>query len=219
MKKIALALSLLAGPAFAASAPLTVTLGGIENGQPIPEKFAYCAPDGNGKTKDGGNINPAISWSGAPEGTKSYAILVVDPDVPASFDNANKDGQTISDAFPRQNFYHWVLADIPPTFTTLPEGKDSSGMTKGGKPPGKTDYGINGKNDYSRAGMGMGGGYDGPCPPWNDERLHHYHFRVYALDVPSLALSAPITGPQVEKAMEGHILAMGEVVGTYTDRK
>lgn len=192
-------------------APLSVTVSGITDGQPIAEKFAYCAPDGKGKTKNGGNINPAISWSGAPVATKSYAIIVVDPDVPASFELANKDGKTIPADFARRNFYHWVLADIPVGVTSIAEGQNSSGVDP--KPTGATAYGINGKNDYPD------GGYNGPCPPWNDERLHHYHFTVYALDVPTLGLTGDFTGPHMEAALSGHVLAKGKVVGTYTNNK
>jgi phosphatidylethanolamine-binding protein (PEBP) family uncharacterized protein len=60
------------------------------------------------------------------------------------------------------------------------------------------------------------GGYDGPCPPWNDSIVHHYHFTVHALDVESLGLSGHFGGPEALKAMEGHVLARGEWVGTYT---
>jgi hypothetical protein len=59
------------------------------------------------------------------------------------------------------------------------------------------------------------GGYDGPCPPWNDSLVHHYHFQVYALDVPSLKLGGKVDGPAVVKAMKSHVLAHGETVGTY----
>ena len=223
MKTIALA-SLLLGPAlfalpsFARQVPpkpeepvaLTVTVG-IPGGRMIPAKYAYCTSDGAGRTMDGGNVSPAISWSGAPKATKSYAVIVVDPDVPSSFELANQPGKTIPENFPRRNFYHWLLVDIPPSITSLPEGADSKGITKGGKPTGKLPYGVTGKNDYP------GGGYDGPCPPWNDERLHHYHFQVYALDVDSLNLPKDFTGDQVMKAMENHIWAKGEVIGTYTN--
>jgi Raf kinase inhibitor-like YbhB/YbcL family protein len=196
---------------------LPVTLGGIEDGKRIPDNFAYCVPNGKGQTKDGGNTSPAISWSQPPAGTQSYAVIVLDKDVPASFESANQQGKTIATDFARQDFYHWVLVDVPATITGLPEGKDSSGITPGGKSPGKTAYGIDGQNDYPKAGKGKGGGYDGACPPWNDERLHHYHFMVYALDVPSLGLSGNFTGAQAEKAMASHILAKGEVVGTYSN--
>lgn len=201
-----------------APARLSVTVGGIENNRPIAAKFAYCRPDGNGKSMQSDNINPEIRWSGAPEGTKSFALIVVDKDVPKTFELAGKEGKTIPKDFPRQNFYHWVLADIPASRNKISEGEDSKGVTQGGKPTGKTAYGVNGQNDYAaKAGMGLGGGYDGCCPPWNDERLHHYHFIVTALDVPTLGLSGNFTGGQAEAAMQGHVLAQGEVVGTYTN--
>jgi len=217
MKKLALASLMIAQTCLTASAMaqgmpgLTMKINSIENGQPIATKFAYCMPDGKGATTNGGNINPAISWSGAPTGTKSYALIVVDPDVPGNFDAANKPGQTIANDAPRRNFYHWVLVDIPASTTSIAEGADSKGTSA--KPTGKTSYGINGQNDY---GTGAGG-YNGPCPPWNDDRMHHYHFAVYALDISSLNLTGNFTGKQAEDAMTGHILAKGEVVGTYTN--
>jgi Raf kinase inhibitor-like YbhB/YbcL family protein len=219
MKKIVFLLSALAASsAFAQTEPvtLTVTTTAFENGKPIPAKYAYCQPDGKGQSKDGGNVNPAISWSGAPVATKSFALIMVDPDVPAKFDDANKTGKTIAENFPRQNFYHWVLYDIPASVTSIDEGKASDRIIKGGKPIGQTTYGITGPNTYAKAYGGSYGGYDGPCPPWNDARLHHYHIVVYALDVPSLNLSAPLSGDLVEQAMKGHILAQGEIMGTYT---
>lgn len=224
MKKTALFSTLIAGlaatSALAQTLPTPVALevksSAFDNGKPIPAKYAYCRPDGKGRSKDSDNVNPGISWSGAPEGTKSFALINVDPDVPAKFDIANQPDKTIPKDYPRQDFYHWVLIDIPAAMTGIEEGRDSQKAIKGGKPIGKLTYGMTGPNDYARAYGGSYGGYDGPCPPWNDERLHHYHFVVYALDIPSLDFSAPPTGPQAMAAMKGHILAQGEVVGTYT---
>lgn len=196
---------------------IDLKVSGIEDGKPIPRKFAYCKPDGNGKTINAANISPAIHWLNAPESAKSFVLLVVDPDVPADFTDANKDDKEIRANTPRQDFYHWVLADIPPNLLALYEAADSNAITPGGKPVGKRPYGINGKNDYAKVFAGSYGGYDGPCPPWNDLRMHHYHFTLYALDIPSLRLPNPITGAQVKSAMEGHIIGKGEVVGTYTN--
>jgi Raf kinase inhibitor-like YbhB/YbcL family protein len=217
MKKIIFLLSSLAASAALAAEPakLTVKTTAFEDGKPIPAKYAYCVPDGKGKTGDGGNTNPGVSWSGAPAGTQSYALIVVDPDVPADFSVANKDVPIKID-YPRQNFYHWVLFDIPASVTSIDEGRVSNNIIKGGKAIGQTAYGITGPNDYARAYGGSYGGYDGPCPPWNDERLHHYHFIVTALDVPTLNLTGPLPGKLVEEGMKGHILAQGEFVGTYT---
>ena len=190
---------------------------GISENQPIPEQFAYCKPDGKGQTMDSDNISPAIHWLNAPEAAKSFVLIVVDRDVPADFTDANKPGKEIPAAAPRQDFYHWVLTDIPPALLALYEGADSKGVVAGGKPVGRKAYGTNGKNDYAKMSPGPHGGYDGPCPPWNDLRLHHYHFMFYALDIASLGLPNPITGPQAKAAMEGHILAKGEVTGTYSN--
>ena len=59
-------------------------------------------------------------------------------------------------------------------------------------------------------------GYDGPCPPWNDDVIHHYHFRVYALDVSRLGVDGRFTAADVRAAMAGHVLAEAAVTGTYT---
>jgi Raf kinase inhibitor-like YbhB/YbcL family protein len=184
---------------------LNVTVDGIRNNQPIPERCARCIPDNKGQSRDGDNRRPAINWSNGPSGTRSYTVIVVDKDVPTSFDAANKPDKTIPADMPRKNFYHWLQADIPADVTNFSEGA-----------AGEVSPGISGRNSFGGRGTAQGIGYDGPCPPWNDERLHHYHFQVYALDVPSLKLSLGFEGGQLEQAMQGHILAMGEVVGIYT---
>ena len=62
---------------------------------------------------------------------------------------------------------------------------------------------------------GQYGGYDGPCPPWNDEIVHEYHFEVYALDIETLSLKNGFKGPDLLKAMKGHILAKAKSVGRF----
>lgn len=179
----------------------TLIIDGIKGGSPIPEQFSHCAAH----NKHGGNKRPAMHWSGAPAGTKSFAIIVVDPDVPASFELANREGHTIPASMARQNFYHWLQIDIPHTANALPEA-----------PAGLCDVGISGRNDYGASGTDRGLGYDGPCPPWNDERMHHYHFTLYALDIGSLGLKEGFSGKQAMAAIGKHIIAKTEVVGTYT---
>ncbi len=196
----------------------SLTVSGIKPGGVIPGIFAYCVPAKQGHVGPGPNKSPAIKWSKGPAGTASYAITMVDPDAPTVFDTANKEGQTIPADLKRRDFYHWVLVDIPSSVTGLPEGAESTGH--GGKPVGPTKYGPRGANsfgDFGRPGTkGPTGGYDGPCPPWNDAIPHHYHFGVYALDVRTLGLSEGFTIPNALRAMEGHVLAKGEVVGVYT---
>ena len=102
------------------------------------------------------------------------------------------------------------------------EGQDSESVTAKGKKPGVTNYGVRGINDYTGwfAGdtdmSGNYGGYDGPCPPWNDERIHNYEFTVYALDVESLNLGSEFQGAQVLKALEGHVLDQASWSGWFS---
>ena len=81
---------------------------------------------------------------------------------------------------------------------------------------------MQGVNDYTGWFAGdadMGGdylGYDGPCPPWNDARLHHYHFKLHALDVAALSLRHGFTLAELRAAMAGRVLAEAELIGTYS---
>ena len=194
------------------------------NDGPIPGEFAFCVPAEDARVALAPNRNPQLAWSGAPAGTRSYAIVCHDPDVPSQSADVNQDGRTVPRDLPRVDFFHWVLVDIAPSVTSIAAGSHSDGVTARGKTPGPApgDEGVQGINDYTEwfaddADMkGDYAGYDGPCPPWNDELLHHYHFAVYALDVDSLGLSGSFTGPQVLQAMAGHILDRAVWVGTYT---
>jgi Raf kinase inhibitor-like YbhB/YbcL family protein len=201
---------------------LNVTVEGFADGATIPGRFAFGVPATEGHVALSDNQNPAISWSGAPTGTKSLAIICHDPDVPSSGDDVNQEGKTIPANLPRVDFYHWVLVDIPASLSTISEGADSVGVTPKGKTPGQQTHGITGINSYTDwfagdANMaGNYGGYDGPCPPWNDSIMHHYHFTVYALDVETLGLDGAFTGVDALAAMKDHVLAKGMHLGTYT---
>ena len=201
---------------------LTVSIDSWKNGQPIPSKYAFGKIPETGHFELGGNISPAISWQGAPLGTKSFAIICHDPDVPSVGDDVNQEGKIISADLPRVNFYHWVLADIPADVTSLVEGEASRGVTPKGKTPGKKAYGVAGLNNYTQWFEGdpdMGGNYanyDGPCPPWNDSILHHYHFTVYALDKECLELNELFDANDVLDAIKGHILEEASYMGTYS---
>jgi hypothetical protein len=204
------------------AAKLAVTIDAWPNGGPIPDEYAFGNPAEEGHVTLGRNRNPAIRWSGAPSGTRSFAILCHDPDVPSKPDQVNKEGMTVPATLPRVDFFHWVLVDVLADVTELLAGEDSNRVTPGGKPPRASDHGVRGINNYTDWFAGdekMQGdywGYDGPCPPWNDEIVHHYHFTVYALDVAKLDLPQRFGGPEALKAIEGHVLAKGEWVGTYT---
>jgi len=195
---------------------------GIEDGQPIPEAFAFGVYSETEHMALGPNRNPELSWEEVPEGARSFVVIMFDPDVPSVGDDVNQEGRSIPRDLPRVDFYHWLLIDIPASATGIAEAADSDGVTPKGKPVGPGAVGVRGVNDYTgfMAGDpdmgGVYGGYDGPCPPWNDERLHHYHFEVHALDVDTLGLSGEFGGEDVRKAMAGHVLASARVTGTYT---
>jgi hypothetical protein len=199
-----------------------VTIAAWPNGGAIPVDYAFCKPAAQGHIEMSRNLSPALAWTGAPAKTRSFAIICHDPDVPSKADDVNQEGRVVPASLPRVDFYHWVLVDIPSDMTGLDAGADSDGITAGGKAPGPTAHGVRGVNNYTDwfatddAMKGDYGGYDGPCPPWNDELLHHYHFTVYALDVSSLGLQGRFGGPQALAAMAGHILAKDTWVGTYT---
>ena len=201
---------------------MRISVQGISEGQPIPDQFAFAVPHDTDHIIFSDNRNPRISWDEIPDGTRSLAILMVDPDVPSDASDVNQEGKSVSRDLPRVDFYHWVRVDIPAGATQIAEGEDSKVVTPRGKKPGRTSKGINGINGYTgfMAGdpdmKGVYGGYDGPCPPWNDELIHHYTFTVYALDVASLGLDGEFTGEDALQAMQGHILDQASVTGTYT---
>ncbi|MEH6404763.1 MAG: YbhB/YbcL family Raf kinase inhibitor-like protein [Sneathiella sp.] len=201
---------------------INVTIEGWANGTPIPGKFAFGVQHSEEHVALSDNINPAISWSNAPKNSKSFVIICHDPDVPSSGEDVNQEGKTVPSTLPRVDFFHWVLTDIPADTTQIKEGEDCNGITAKGKSPGQKPYGVTGLNNYTNwfagdADMGGNyGGYDGPCPPWNDSILHHYHFTVYALDVETLGLKGNFDGTEALAAMEGHILDQGKYIGTYS---
>lgn len=191
----------------------------------IPSRFAFGKPDGSGQIALSDNHNPHLKWGDVPDGTQSFAIVCVDPDAPTDKSKANQTDSTIDVDFPRGNFYHWTLANLPASVTEIAAGSHSSGITPRGKEAGPTPSGgVQGQNSYTMwfdgdADMqGTYCGYDGPCPPFNDERVHGYHFTVYAVDVPKLDLPEAFTADDLLAALDGHTLATATLIGTYATR-
>lgn len=130
-------------------------------------------------TCDGQNISPPLAWTSVPGRTKSFALIVDDPDAPMG------------------TFVHWVMYDIPATERKL--GED---VPRAETLPAGSRQGMNGMRKI---------GYTGPCPP---SGTHRYYFKVYALDK-KLDLQPGATKQQLLAAMNGHILAQGQIMGRY----
>ncbi|HKW40778.1 MAG TPA: YbhB/YbcL family Raf kinase inhibitor-like protein [Gemmatimonadales bacterium] len=153
----------------------TLTSPAFVDGAPIPVPH----------TCDGPDTSPPVAWAGAPAGTRTFALIMDDPDAPAGA------------------WVHWVLYNLPAATAELPdtiakvEALDLGGARQG-------------RNDFRHPG------YGGPCPPPGP--AHRYFFKLYALDVP-LELRPGAQKQDVEAAMQGHILGMAQLVGTYARRK
>jgi Raf kinase inhibitor-like YbhB/YbcL family protein len=190
---------------------------------PVPPRYAFGRMDPKTHVALSDNRNPGFRWSDAPAGTKSFALLCHDPDVPSRGDDVNQEGRVVPRSLPRVDFFHWVLIDLAPTLSEIAEGAHSAGVTARGKPgpaaPGGGRHGINDYTGWFAGDKDMGGdyhGYDGPCPPWNDEIVHRYVFTLYALAVARLDVPARFTGADARKAMQGHVLAQAQVTGRYS---
>jgi len=194
----------------------------FSNNQRIPQEFAFGAPDPRTHVTLSKNRNPQLAWSDLPAGTRSLAVICHDYDVPSKPDDVNKEGRTISANLPRVDFYHWVLVDLDPASGPIGAGEFSDGVTVRGKNgpdgPRGTRQGINDYTLWFASDKDMAGnyfGYDGPCPPWNDDIPHHYVFTLYALDAPTCGVTGTFKGPDVLAAIRGHTLGQATLTGLY----
>jgi Raf kinase inhibitor-like YbhB/YbcL family protein len=153
---------------------LTVRSTAFNSGAAIPEPYSEY----------GERFSPALSWRGAPSATKSFTVLLEDPD-----------------AIDPRPFVHWVVYNLSGTTTSLPESVPPVPRLK--EPRGA----MQGRNSRGQIG------YMGPRPPAGDS-AHHYHFQVFALDV-MLSLDPGAPREAVVSAMRGHVLARGDLVGTF----
>ena len=172
---------------------MKLTSSSFREGEVIPGEFCFAVIDPVNHISLSMNRNPQLEWSEAPEGTKSFAVICHDPDVPSRGDDVNQEGREVPASLPRVNFYHWLLWDIPASGREIAAGSQSNGVVSRGKngpdAPGKMQHGINSYTGWFAGDSNMKGnyyGYDGPCPPWNDSIVHHYIFTVNALDVDRL---------------------------------
>jgi Raf kinase inhibitor-like YbhB/YbcL family protein len=166
----------LASPALSAgegAGAFALTSPAFDSGKPIPKRY----------TCEGSDTSPPLAWSGAPAGTRGFALLVDDPDAP-------------DPKAPRMTWVHWVVYRIPATATMLPEGASSAALPGGA---------VEGRNDFKRTRFG------GPCPPVG---RHRYFHKLYALDV-ELPAGPVLDKPGLLAAMQGHVLAEADLVGTF----
>ncbi|MBI1787245.1 MAG: YbhB/YbcL family Raf kinase inhibitor-like protein [Acidobacteria bacterium] len=127
-------------------------------------------------TCEGADLSPALEWSGEPPQTRSFVLIVDDPDAPGGVWN------------------HWLLYNIPPTVHAIAQGY---------RPDRDGESGV---NDFGKLG------YNGPCPP-KGHGPHRYYFKLSALDVPSLELSAKANRAQLDRALKGRVLAEARYMG------
>lgn len=128
----------------------------------------------------GANLSPALNWTAPPAATKSLTLVLYDL-------NTSSGG-----------FVHWVLFDLPPSTTSLPESVPARPELSNGARQGRNDFGVV--------------GYGGPCPPGHWP--HHYRFALFALDT-KLDLPAGATRADVDAAMKGHVLARGALAEAF----
>ena len=195
----------------------------FQDGEAIPGEFAFAIPDPDRHMAYSANRNPHLQWSGAPRNTQSFAVVCHDPDVPLDHSDVDRVDRELATTLPRTEFFHWLLFDIPKAVSEIPAGRHSDGIVPRGKPGPEAPDGLrHGLNDYTSLtaeDSEMRGdyyGYDGPRPPWNDARLHHYVFTVYALDTPTLGILGRPTGGVVRRAIDAHMLAKARLTGLYT---
>jgi Raf kinase inhibitor-like YbhB/YbcL family protein len=152
---------------------LQITSSAFQHEGDIPSRY----------TCEGDDISPSLSWTGVPAEARSLVLIMEDPDAP-------------DPRAPRMVWVHWVLYNISPTASGLPEGIADADLPAGT---------LQGVNDWKRTG------YGGPCPPVG---RHRYFHRLYALDTVLPDLGSP-GRQQLEQAMQDHVIEQTELLGYY----
>lgn len=180
MKMSVLVLSLLL-PVAAFAGGFTATSPDLDAQKPIANKYVY-----KGFGCEGENVSPAVVWQGAPEGTKSFAVAVHDPDAPTG----------------GAGWWHWLVINIPADMHGLQQG---SGDPAAKKMPKVV---MQARTDFGKPGWG------GPCPPKGD-KPHRYIFTVYALKVEKLDAPEDATGALVGYMINANSIAKASFTARY----
>lgn len=181
MKAFLYSLVFAAAVGSAAAADFNLRSGDFKSNGELDNKFVY-----QGMGCHGENVSPSLNWSGAPAGTKSYALLVHDPDAPTG----------------GAGWWHWIVYNIPPTATALAQGagtKEGAALPKGA---------VQGKTDFGSVGWG------GPCPPQGHGK-HHYQFSLYALKVEKLDVPEGASAAMIGYMANANALGKAQLTGLY----
>jgi Raf kinase inhibitor-like YbhB/YbcL family protein len=180
---LALMMSTVTALAQADDNTMQLTSANFNDGDYLPLDHILSADFGFGCS--GGNKSPELSWSGAPDGTKSFSLTVYDPDAPTG-----------------SGFWHWVVVNIPPTVTELP--LDAGNPRANNLPRGARQI----RTDFGAPGFG------GPCPPAGDHP-HRYIFTVFAVGTDQLPVNDTTTAAVVGFMLHFSTLAKAELEGLY----
>jgi len=167
-------------PAYAGSSGFSLSSTEIKPGQSLVSTHVF-----KGFGCEGGNQSPALSWTAGPEGTRSYAVTMYDPDAPTG-----------------SGWWHWVVYNIPASVTHLEAG---AGDTSGAKLPAGA---MHGRTDFGAQGFG------GACPPVGD-KPHRYIFTVYALKADRLEVQADASAALIGYMIHATTLAKATLKAKY----
>jgi Raf kinase inhibitor-like YbhB/YbcL family protein len=159
---------------------MSLTSPDIEPGGRIADEHTF-----NGWGCSGKNLSPALSWSGAPAGTKSFALTLYDPDAPTG-----------------SGFWHWVMFNIPPDVTHLASGAGDP------KSPAAPKGAVQSRTDFGTPG------YGGPAPPKGD-KPHRYQFTIFAVDLDKLDADENTSAAVVGFNLNFHTLAKATLTGLF----
>jgi Raf kinase inhibitor-like YbhB/YbcL family protein len=177
---LAPALALSLSGAVTHADPFTVASPDVKEGATMTNKQVF-----KGFGCSGENISPALTWKGAPAGTKGFAITMYDPDAPTG-----------------SGWWHWVVYNLPASTTSLPTGAGDPARKL--MPPGS----IQGRTDFGAPG------YGGPCPPPGD-KPHRYVFTIFALKLDKLAVPADATAAMIGFNLNANKLATATLTAKY----
>ncbi len=197
------------------------------DGEAIPPAFAFGKPDATSHVTLSGNRNPHLAWDDVPDGTKSFALIVHDYDVPSRPDDVNQAGRVVPADLPRVDFFHWVLFDLPAdaALDRRRRVRRRRHAARQGRPDDRREPGRRrvARPERLHRLVRERSGHEPATTTATTARVrrgttasaHHYVFTLYALDVDRLVVTGRVTGDAVREALAGHVLADATITGLY----